>query len=242
MDSDESIDELESLMQQFSDGNHTKPVDTGATQTNLQFYRASSNSNETNNQNQIIQFPDLSIILEKIDMNWNDNLLGIDSIYVTNKDTAYFNLLPGEWFDNKKFKVEPSEFDKIELYEKIVCKMAIQSDGSIVKQDVSLCVIYNWKKFESDWNRVQLDSDELSFKSNENNMDAVINFTVEEFKAAVKDHCGIDWYNEIKNIKTKDKLPAELFISSYIFKMVALNSKTGQRIHKYIVFETPTSC
>ena len=170
------------------------------------------------------------------------HLTGNDSIYITDKDTSYFDLFPGDWFYDKKFKIEQSEFDKIELYEKRSYKMAMNSNGSIVKEDVLFCVIYNWKTFESEWSQIQLDNDELKFMSNEEGTNAVINFTVEEFKAAVKEHCGIEWYNEIKSTKSIDKLPAELFITTYIFKIVARNSKTGDQIEKFIVFETPTSC
>src|SRR5690606_31836034 len=124
------------------------------------------------------------------------------------------------------------EFDKIELYERITFKMAMNSNRSIVKDDVPFCVIYNWKTFESEWSQIKLDNDEPKFMSNEEGTNAVINFTVEEFKAAVKEHCGIEWYNEIKDIKSMDKLPSELFTSSYTFKIVARNSKTGRVVEK----------
>ena len=223
------------------DKNSNLSLDTVEPQNQIQLYRSTSNSVESNGT-QKIQYSDLTILLEKIDMGWDGNLRGNDSIYITDKDTAYFDLYPGDWFYDKKFKIEQSEFDKIELYEMRSYKMAMNSNGSIVKEDVLFCVIYNWKTFESEWSQIQLDNDELKFRSNEEGTNAVINFTVEEFKAAVKEHCGIEWYNEIKGIKSMDKLPSELFISTYIFKIVARNSKTGDIINKFIVFETPTSC
>lgn len=190
-----------------------------------------------------VQFADLTILLEEIEMGWDEMFrTKNDSVYSTISDTAYFDLWPGEWFYDKAFKVEQSEFDKIELYEKITFNMAMNSDGSIVKEDVPFCVIYNWKTLESEWTQIQLDNDELKFMSNEDGTDAEINFTVDEFKTAVKEKCGIDWYNEIKNIKSMDKLPSELFISSYTFKIVARNSKTGRVVEKFIIFNPPTSC
>lgn len=223
------------------DKNSSEHVDTEKSKNKIQPYRAAP-SDFVKNGTQKIQYSDLTILLEKIDMYWENNLRGNDSIYLTDKDTAYFYLYPGDWFYDKKFKIEQSEFDKIELYEMRSYKMAMNSNGSIVKQDVLFCVIYNWKTFESEWSQIQLDNDELKFRSNKEGTNAVINFTVEEFKAAVKEHCGIDWYNEIKNIKSMDKLPSQLFITTYTFKIVARNSKTGDLIEKFIVFETPTSC
>jgi hypothetical protein len=192
---------------------------------------------------QQIQFADLTIFLEEIEMGWDEMYrTKNDSVYSTISDTAYFDLWPGDWFFDKEFKVDQPEFDKIDLYEKITFNMAMNSNSSIVKEDVPFCVIYNWKTFESEWSQIQLDNDELKFMSNEEGTNAVINFTVEEFKAAVKEHCGIDWYNEIKDIKSTDKLPSELFTSSYTFKIVARNSKTGRVVEKFIIFNPPTSC
>jgi hypothetical protein len=70
---------------------------------------------------QKIQYSDLTIVLEKIDMGWfSMSPTGDDSIYITDKDTAYFDLWTGEWFYDKKFKIEEPEFDKIDLYEKVI--------------------------------------------------------------------------------------------------------------------------
>ncbi|NGF74358.1 hypothetical protein G5B10_00575 [Fluviicola sp. SGL-29] len=214
-------------------------VDTEKPINEFQPYRSTSHYVESNGT-QKIQYSDLTIVLEEIEMGWDDMYLtDNDSIYVTDKDTAYFDLWPGDWFFDKKFNIEQSEFDKIELYEKIIYKMAMRSNRTI---EVPFCVINNWKTFESEWSPIQLNQNELKFRSNEEDINPIINFTVEELKAAVKEHCGIEWYNEIKNMKSKDQLPSELFTTTYIFKIVARKSKTGDRIQKFIVFNTPTSC
>src|SRR6218665_288411 len=162
-------------------------VDSEKPKNKIQLFRATSDDVE-NEMTQKIQFSDLTIVLEKIEMGWHDMYLtDNDRVYITDKDTAYFELWPGEWFYDKKFKVEQSEFDKIELHEKIFCNMSMNSKTTV--QDVPLCVISDWKTFESEWSRIQLNNGELKFKSNENDIDAEINFTVEEFKAAVKEHC-----------------------------------------------------
>lgn len=221
------------------DTNNSEHVDTVMPKGNIELYRSISDEVEKNGT-QKIQYPDLTILLDKIDMGWDDmHTKGNDSIYITDKDTAYFKLFPGDWFYDKEFKIEQSGFDKIELYEKITYRMAMNSKRLI---EVPFCVIYNWKTFESEWTQIKLDNEELKFRSNKEQINAVIDFTVEEFKAAVKEHCGIEWYNEIKNINSTDKLPSELFITTYTFKIVAGNSKTGEVIEKFIVFKTPTSC
>ena len=175
----------------------------------LHLYRATPDGVE-NKMSQKIQYSDLTIVMGKIGMGWfSMSPTGDDSIYITDKDTAYFDLWPGKWFYDKKFKIEEPEFDKIELYEKVIYRMAMNS--KLTLEDVPLCVIYNWKTFESEWSQIQLDNDTLRFQSNEEEINPVIYFTVEEFKKAVKEHCGIEWYNEIKNIKSKEQLPFRTF-------------------------------
>ena len=192
---------------------------------------------------QRVQFADVTILVEKMDMGWHEMYLtDNDSIYSTTSDTAYFDLWPGDWFYDKAFKVEQSEFDQIELYEQITYNMAISSNGSIVRGDVLFCVIYDWRTFESPWSKIKLDYGDLRFKSNENNTHAAIDFTLEEFKDAVNEHCGEDWYREIKNIQSKNKLRSELFASQFTFKLVLQNSKTNRVVEKFIVFNPPTSC
>lgn len=189
---------------------------------------------------QQIHFNGITILVEEIEMGWDD-MYGTnnDSIYTTISDTAYFDLWPGEWFFDKTFKIEQTEFDKIELYENVTYNMAINSNLPV---DVPFCVLYDWKTYESGWNKIQLKQDDLKFLTKENELHVKIDFTLEEFKSAVKENCGIEWYNEIKDIKTVDKLRSEIFTSRYTFKIVAKNSRTGRVVKKFIVFNTPTSC
>lgn len=202
-------------------------------------------TNETPSEAEIVKwqqihFTDLTILVEEIEMSWDDMYrTNNDSIYTTISDTAYFELWPGDWFFDKAFKVVQTEFDKIELYEKVTYNMAINSNLPV---DVPFCVMYDWKTFESKWSKIQLKQDDLKFISNENEIRVKINYTVDEFKSAVKENCGIEWYNEIKDVKSVDKLRSEIFTSRYTFKIVARNSKTGRVVEKFIVFTTPTSC
>lgn len=223
-DTSREQEELEKLLEEFD---------------RVQLFRSVSKSTASNGT-QKIQFSDLTILVDEIEMGWDSMYrTGNDSVCKVDTDTAYFYLFPGDWFFDKKFTIQESGFDEIELYEKISYNMTMTSNRGI---EVPLSVLNNWKTFESEWSRIQLDNNELKFMSNEDNVHPVINFTLEEYKAAVKEYLGIEWYNEIKNIKSKDKLPTYIFATFYTFKIVARNSKTGKVITKFIVFESPTSC
>lgn len=215
------------------------PVDSSEVQESLHLYRSSGNEEPTKGK-QKIKFADITFIFDKIDMGWQGmGPLGEDSIYTSLKDTAYFYLYPGDWFFDKEFKIVESGYDQVELFEKIIYHMSVSASKV---EEGSLCVMTDWKSFESSWSKIDLDPKKMTFKSNESQIDAKIDFDLEEFKDIVHEHCGDEWYDEIKYVKSKDLLEANLFSSMYIFKIVARNSSKGQKNIKYFVFTAPTTC
>lgn len=189
--------------------------------------------------NIIIKFTDLTISINDIEMSWEDDSNVLDNIYETKKDTAFFNLFPGDFMFEKTFNIEQIDFDEIELYGQYEIKVGIESKQEI---EVPFCVLENWKSYTSEWVKFKINERDLKFPIiEEKNVDPII-FTVDELKLAVERHCGANWLNEIKSIKSIDKLPTSFFITKYIYKLKARNSKTNERIEKLLVFYTPTSC
>lgn len=186
-----------------------------------------------------IKFPDLTISIKGVDMNWKDDYNPNDNVYEAKIDTAYFDLNPGDWFYEKSFVIEEPEFDQIELYAQFEVNVAITTNREI---EVPMCIIEDWKCYTSKWTKYKVDRKDLKFPIIEENKDNIIDFTIEELKLAVGKHCGSEWLSEIRNIQSRDKLPTSFFVTKYIFKIKARNSKTNQVIEKFIVFYTPTSC
>lgn len=187
-----------------------------------------------------IIYADVTIAIEAMEMGWNSMFrTKNDSLYKADSDTAYFDLWPGDWFFDKLFKIENPEYDEIELYEKNISHFALNSNRII---EVPFCVLSNWKRFETNWARIQFTDNEYKFNSSKDETEIDIDFDITEFKAAIKDNCDEKWFEEFKNVQTKKGLKSEIFTSQYIFKIVMRNSKTGKSIKKFIVFNTPTSC
>ena len=160
-------------------------------------------------------------------------------MYKPKSDTAYIDLFPGVSVDELKFKIENPEYDDVELFEKIVYHVSMDSKRDM---EVPVCIMSNWKKFESKWNRIKIDPTNPMFNTNEDNVKPMINYTKDEYLTAVKEHCGNDWWNEIKSISSVEKMPSDIFLSYHLFKVVLRNSKSGKTKEKFVLFYTPTSC
>ena len=189
-----------------------------------------------------VKFKDVTIAIAEFELYWPDKYsFGSrnDSVYKPKSDTAYLDLLPGVSVDQLRFKIESTEYDEIELFEKIVYHVSMDSQREM---EVPVCIMSNWKKFESKWNPIKVDPTSPMFNTKQAKVKPTINFTKDEFFEAVNEYCGEDWLNEIKSISTVDKLPSDLFLSHHLFKILLRNSKTGKTKEKFVLFYTPTSC
>ena len=187
-----------------------------------------------------IKYKDITVAIEDFDIYWPERYsTGNDREYKPKTDTAYIDLFPGVSVDDLRFRIENSEYDEIELFEKIVYHVSMNSKRDM---EVPVCIMTDWKKFESKWNRIKIDPTNQKFNTNEANVKPIISYTKDEYLTAVKEHCGNDWWNEVKTISSVEKLPSDIFLSYHLFKLVLRNSKTGQSREKFIVFYTPTSC
>ncbi len=193
--------------------------------------------NENSKSDFKIKFPDLTIEMKDDDLNWGDDSPN-DRIYETKQDTAFFELGPGYMIE-KPFKIEETGFDEIELYGQFEIKIQVET-----KQDVEVpeCVLDDWKGYTSKWSKLKIDRAALKLQTIEEKENYPIHFTAEELKLVVEKHCGPEWSNEIKNIESVDKIPFTFFVTKYVYKIKAKNSKTHMVIERYLVFYGPRSC
>lgn len=184
-----------------------------------------------------IQFSDLTISMRDYHTNWADENLN-DNIYETKNDTANFYLGPGYLLE-RSFKIDPPEFDEIELYGQFEVKMGIYTKREL---EQPFCLLDDWKTYTSEWTQLNVDKKDLQFSMINDQTKSPIEFTIDEFKTAVEKHCGPEWSDDIRNIESFDKMNAEFFTTKYIYKIKAKNSKTNKIVERFVVFYTPTSC
>lgn len=184
-----------------------------------------------------IQFSDLSISMKDFDTSWKDEHIN-DNIYETKNDTAVFYLDPGYLLE-RPFKIDQPEFDEIELFGQFETKVGIYSKQEL---EQPLCILEDWKNHLSEWTKLEVNRKDLQFPIINDKTNNPISFTIDELKIAVEKHCGSEWLNEVRNIKSLDKINTNFFTTRYIYKIKAKNSRTSKTVEKFFVFYTPTSC
>ncbi|TNE53481.1 MAG: hypothetical protein EP338_11295 [Bacteroidetes bacterium] len=185
-----------------------------------------------------ISFGDVRIAIENIELGWDDMYLtGNDSLYRAAGDTAYLDLMPGEWFDHKTFRIEGAQQEKVTLLSKEICHVSVSTNRPI---EVPICVLYRWKSVETEWDTVHLDQKNMRFSVNEENHLPKLEFSREELLKAVEQNCGEVWSKELA--VSKEPLPAEIQVTKYLFQILWKRQEDGKEQRKYIVFHVPISC
>lgn len=182
-----------------------------------------------------INFPGLTVSVQDIDMGSYDDMNNDSTI----GKTAYFDLYPGDWMFDKNFKIKNEKWDLVRLYVRTEVHIGIDSKQIM---EVPFCVLNSWKNHVNKWQRVELKKGKYNFGSGDVIDNAVINYTIDELKEAIEVDCDERWVEEFKNTKSLEDISNYLFTSSYTYKFVVRNSKTGEKLERFIVFYTPTHC
>lgn len=195
--------------------------------------------NETNSGKYVdINFPGLTVSVKGIDMGWDSDHIN-DSVYTANGDSAFFNLYPGDWMDNKIFKIKEIDYDLIGLFVCTETNIGVDSERYI---EVPFCLLSSWKNFKTDWQQIDLKKGNYYFGPGDGIGEPQISYNLEELKAAVGESCDEEWYNEFQKAESLEDISSYLFTSNYTYKIVVRNRKTAVKLERYIVFYTPTSC
>ena len=119
--------------------------------------KAADQEEITNDSNHdvTIKFADLTISLKDINVFWWEaEGNNTDNVYETEKDTAFFDLNPGDEVFEKSFRIEQTAFDIIELYGQFEIKVALETKREL---EVPVCILENWKGYTSKWIKLKID-------------------------------------------------------------------------------------
>ncbi|MBL4702889.1 MAG: hypothetical protein JKY54_00065 [Flavobacteriales bacterium] len=158
-----------------------------------------------------IKFNELTILLENIEMGWDDQD-SFDDRSCEVDEIAYFNLYMGDWMYGKRIQIMEEEFDDIQIYVQEVIHVAMNSSREI---EVPFCVLTDWKSITSEWTKIEQTNDQMIFNSQDKIYTDSIPYRLEQFKKAVRKSCGEKWYKEISQIESLEDLPATEFTSRY---------------------------
>ena len=169
-----------------------------------------------------------------------DNILTLmeeDKICISENDTAKICLDIGETLSKNKVRIENYNYGKIEIYQRHINSLTITNEGPH-------CDMQNWKQYISEWEKlapVKENVFEVKAITSEE-MNQFVSLDIDEFKEAVKSHCGESWFELVKNIKSIHENPVEIGTNKIEFKIILTDIETKKATIKIIELEVPMGC
>ncbi|MGV6861350.1 MAG: hypothetical protein ACWA41_06235 [Putridiphycobacter sp.] len=180
----------------------------------------------------------ISFWVENMDMNW-DQANGDGENKCHFKDTAFFELWPGDWMENKQIKVLGNNFEITELWVQEISVIGVDSKRTI---EVPFCRLSDWKKSASNWVKIEPQNNAFKFKTDYAFESEPIAVELNELQTAIQNSCGEEWYKEFEKADSLNAIPFSETVLQYQYKIVTLNTTSGQTFEHFMVFETPSSC
>jgi hypothetical protein len=180
---------------------------------------------------------EMSFLFEEIDMSCYYEVEGTEN-FCKFEDTAFFNLWPGDWMEDKVVKLKDDDSEIIEMYVQSVSVIGVDSDRMI---EVPFCALSGWKNSTSSWKQIQPKNNEFHFESFDQESEPLI-VELDELKNELMNSCGEGWYEEYADADSLSQIPYWDFTDRYNYKIITRDLSSGEITEHIFVFFTPTSC
>lgn len=185
-----------------------------------------------------VEINSIEFLFEKVDLS-GDITNGVNEQKCIFKDTAFFDLSPGDWMEDKVIKVKSDEFEITKMFVQEVTAISVDSKRLM---EIPECVLSGWKRSASSWSEVQPLNNEFRFKTLDNFGSKPLSFELNELKIAIKNLCGNEWFEEFKDADSLSKISFSKTTIQYNYKIILREINSGKTLENIIVFYTPTSC
>ena len=144
----------------------------------------------------------------------------------------------GETVENKTLHIKHhSKYKKIEVFQRHENSISIMDEGPH-------CDLTEWKHYYSAWEPLKTNGKSSIFTTITYTPKAwskFIKVDINEFKNAVKEHCGDAWYKLVKDTNKVNKGASNVSISKIYFKVI-FTTMQDEKIEKIIAFDIPMGC
>lgn len=183
---------------------------------------------------------------KRLKINFDEFIVTIDSLNAyrlepaneTKKDTISMGIELGETPEGKMIRVQHlQDFSKIQIFQKHENSITIMNEGPH-------CDLVNWKHYKSSWKPLKSISKNKKFKTNsysENEWKNFIAINIDELKAEVKNTCGDEWSDLLKDAESLKDYHIGISINK-IYLRIVMTDLDGDKIEKIIAFEIPMGC
>ncbi len=179
----------------------------------------------------VVSFEDMELTIHGMELYESE---GQD--YESKRNLIQFYAELGMSPENKQVQLKlKKNVDRIAVYQAYQTSLTIQNEGPH-------CDLLEWKHYDSIWLPLNLDEEQsftiLSYKAEEGTKFVDVDF--DDIKKAVREFCGSDYAERIKQLEEID-YPAAISISMIYLKIVMFDEK-GERTERIIAFEIPMGC
>ncbi|NQY05298.1 MAG: SH3 domain-containing protein [Flavobacteriaceae bacterium] len=144
----------------------------------------------------------------------------------------------GDNTEDVQIKIADKNYKKVAIFQRYETSLTVMNDGPH-------CDLTEWKHYNSKWIELSKKDDDanafISHTIEDGDYTRFIDVTLDDVKDAVKEHCGEDWYDHMKNIKTISEYPMAISISRVFFKIV-ITRQDNTTSEKIITCMIPMGC
>lgn len=181
-----------------------------------------------------VSFEDFTMEFE----NLRAEILADEQVPIHAEDALDAILEMGENVQGKTLRIRHhSKYKSIKVFQRHENSIFIQAEGPH-------CDLLDWKHFYSAWEPLKTKNKTGVFETKTYHTKAenkFIKVDMTEFKNAVKEHCGEEWYTLIKDEKKINKGVSTIGVSKIYFKVI-FTTMFDEEIEKVIAFNIPMGC
>lgn len=190
-------------------------------------------NNDTYTENGVlIRFEELSLRIEGIKA-WDEK----NELSKIQNDSAFVSLDIGEILTSNQIIILESNYNVIKILERFENSLTIMNEGPH-------CDLINWKHYTSEWFELKSSNNKtfIALQMNPERTEKFVEINIDNLKKVIKDKCGDDWAELVKDVKTIREYPYGVSTSKIELKIILRNSILNKTIEKLIVFEVPMGC
>jgi hypothetical protein len=179
-----------------------------------------------------MNFKDFSVFIDHLLVSEGEKIRANDE-----KDTVRISAELGETIEGQLITVSTELLEEIKIEQRYETSVTIMNEGAH-------CDLLDWKHYDSNWKSLQMNKSgqfvcvKYTAKDYEN-FPKVSEF---ELKQQVLDHCGEEWFEQVKKIKKQTDYPVGVGVSRYFLRITGKRKDNGKTVQKIIVVVVPMGC
>lgn len=182
---------------------------------------------------------------ELLQINFKEFMLEIDSLEYWDEggklkelqeDTARVYLELSATIQGQKLRINQLKKGEIKIFQRFENSVTIMGEGPH-------CDLTEWEHYYSEWKELKIDRGEfVADKYSDEDWEKFIDVDMNEFREAVRKHCGDGWADMITGTKSPNEYPSGVSHSRIFLKVLFTDHITESTNERIISFEIPMGC